>query len=249
RIIRPNYQQLNPFLVFIDQYSYRTGNPYLNPAYNHYIEVSFRYKQFATISFQYDRMDDMFFNATQPVNTKFINRPENASIRSLAALMFNLNFPVTKWWKVNLNMGTGRFMTKGKVYNQSLDQSLYAYRVNALNQFTFPKGWSGELSSRYSSRIINLQRVYERRYQVNAGIQKKIMKGKGSVKLNAEDIFWSLKQSDRITGLNQTDVNHINFQDTRRMGIAVNFNFGKETFARKRRYNDNGADDIKGRVD
>ncbi len=248
RINRPNYQQLNPFMVFIDQYSYSTGNPYLQPAYNYYIELNYRYKQFLSVGLQYDRVNNVFFNATQSINSKFISKPENASTRYLVALMTNLNFPVTKWWRLNMNIGAGRFRTMGSIYNQSLDKTQYAYRINALNQFNFPGGWSGEISGRYSSRIINLQRIDEARWQVNAGILKRIMKNKATIRLTADDIFWSMKIKDRTTGLNLTNAYHVNLQDSRRIGMAFNFNFGKETFTRKRRYNDNGADDVKDRV-
>ena len=146
-------------------------------------------------------------------------------------------------------MGGANFVTKGTVYNQNLDQNMYACRLNILSQFTFPKDWSAEISSRYTSSVLNLQRIYKPRYQLNAGIQKKILKGRGSVKLNMDDIFYTLKQKDQTTGLQFVTAYHINIEDTRRVGIAVNFNFGKETFARKRKYNDNGADDVKGRVD
>ena len=33
RIDRPAYQDLNPFLFFLDQYTYQAGNPYLQPQY------------------------------------------------------------------------------------------------------------------------------------------------------------------------------------------------------------------------
>jgi hypothetical protein len=49
--------------------------------------------------------------------------------------------------------------------------------------------------------------------------------------------------------LQLTEADHISMQDTRRIGIAINFNFGKDTFARKRKYNDNSADNVKGRID
>ena len=249
RISRPNYQQLNPFLVFIDQYAYSIGNPYLRPSYNNNVELSYRYKQFANISFQYNGISDAYFNATRSVNTIFITKPENTDGRYMMALFVNLNFPVTKWWKLNLNIGGANFVTKGTVYGQSLDQNRYAYRFNVLSQFVFSKDWSAEISGRYTSSTIQLQRIYQPRYQVNAGIQKKILKGKGSLKLNVEDIFYTLQYKDRITGIQLTDTYHINVQDTRRIGIAANFNIGKETFARKRRYNDNSTDDVKGRVD
>jgi hypothetical protein len=167
----------------------------------------------------------------------------------MMAILVNLNFPVAKWWRLNINLGGANFVTRGTLYGQSLDQSMYAYRCNLLSQFNFPKDWSAEISSRYTSSVLNLQRVYSPRYQVNAGIQKKILKGKASVKLNVDDIFYTLKQKDRSIGLYLADAYHINIEDTRRVGIAVNFNFGKDTFARKRRNTDNGADDVKGRIE
>jgi hypothetical protein len=248
RISRPNYYQLNPFLIFIDQYSYNTGNPFLSPSFYNSIEISYRYKQFINATFQYNQNNNAFFNATQVVNNLFITRPENTNTRYMIALLINLNFSAAKWWKLNINMGGAHFVTKGSLYNQSLAQSIYACRLNVLSQFTFSKDWSAEISSRYTSRIIQLQRVYGSRYTMNAGIQKKILKGKASVKLNADDIFYTLKQKERSTGLQFADAYHINIQDTRRVSIGVNFNFGNETFARKRRYNDNGADDVKNRV-
>jgi hypothetical protein len=39
RIARPNYQDLNPFIYFLDTLSYRQGNIYLRPQYTHNIEL------------------------------------------------------------------------------------------------------------------------------------------------------------------------------------------------------------------
>jgi hypothetical protein len=177
RVNRPNYQQLNPFFVFIDQYTYSAGNPYLDPSYNNNLELSYRYKQLLSISYQYNGINDAFFNATQVVNNLFITRPENATTRYMMAILVNLNFPVAKWWRLNINLGGANFVTRGTLYGQSLDQSMYAYRCNLLSQFNFPKDWSAEISSRYTSSVLNLQRVYSPRYQVNAGIQKKDIVG------------------------------------------------------------------------
>jgi hypothetical protein len=86
-----------------------------------------------------------------------------------------------------------------------------------------------KINARYLSRkFINhhfftgCSSVVRRRYQLNFGIQKKIYKGKGSIKLNVDDLFYTFKQSDRITGLQLTEADHISMQDTRRIGIAIN---------------------------
>lgn len=248
RINRPNYQQLNPFLIFLDQYSYSTGNPYLGPSYHNYLELNYRYKQFIGISFQYNRNTQGFFNATQVMDNIFISRPENTQLRSMMAIMNNLNFPVAKWWKLNINIAGAHFLTKGSLYDQNLDQRIYAYRFGLLSQFTLAKNWNAEISGRYTSSTIQLQRIYAPRYYVDAGIQKKILKGKASIRLNASDIFYTLNQKEQITGLPFAASYHITTQDSRRISIAININFGKDSFKRKRSYNDNAADDEKGRV-
>jgi len=248
RISRPNYQQLNPFLMFLDQYSYSTGNPYLKPSYYQTLEFNYRYKQFIGVSLQLNWNTHAFFNATQAEGNIFVTRPENTQLRTFKAIMTNYTLPVAKWCKLNLMVAGARFSTKGSVYDQNLDQVVYAYRFNLLSQFTFPKDWSAEISGRYTSNTLQLQRIYEPRYYLDAGIQKKLFKGKASIKLNASDIFYTLKQKDETTGLAFVKAYHLNIQDTRRISIAVNINFGKETFKRKRSYNDNAADDEKGRV-
>jgi hypothetical protein len=39
-----------------------------------------------------------------------------------------------------------------------------------------------------------------------------------------------------------------NDPDTRRIAISFSYNFGKETFSRKRKYNDDAADELKERA-
>jgi hypothetical protein len=249
RIMRPGYQQLNPFLFFVDQYTYSSGNPYLTPAYNNYTEVSYRYKQFLNIAVQYDRITDGFSDATHTENNIFINRAENISTRYLMAIMANINYAPTKWWNFNLNLAAARFVTKGQLYTESLDLKVNARRLMFNNQFKFNNDWSAEVSGQFTSRLVSWQRIAGPRSRVGLAIQKKILKSKGSLKLSAEDIFHGLKNKETFFGLKQATAYRYNFQDTRRFGFSFSYSFGKETFARKRKYNDNGADDVKGRVE
>lgn len=247
RISRPYYQQLNPFLVFIDQYNYRTGNPYLTPAYNFQAELNYNYKQWFMFSLGYERYDDAIFTATMVVDSLFISRPENAAMRRMLVSNFNFQVPVTKWWRMNLMLAVANFKTSGEVYGEDLSQSMNAFRIQSYNMFTFKKDWSAELSGRYTHRVINLQRIMEPRWHVNFAVQKKILKGKGNIKLTVDDIFWSLKFKEIIYAKGAESV-HYEIRDSRRVGLAFNFNFGKDTF-NKRRRNVEGGDDIKGRME
>jgi hypothetical protein len=40
RLTRPNFENLNPFELTIDAYTFRKGNPNLTPAYTHNLQLS-----------------------------------------------------------------------------------------------------------------------------------------------------------------------------------------------------------------
>ncbi|WP_158644113.1 outer membrane beta-barrel protein [Pseudobacter ginsenosidimutans] len=248
RINRPGYHQLNPFLFFIDQYSYTTGNPMLNPTIANRIELNWRYKQLLTTRLMYERQDDGIANATQIDKNTQINRPENFAARDLLALMVNLSFKPAKWWNMNFHIAGARFSTNGKLYNQSIDLQLYTWRTQIQNQFSISKTWSAELYATYHAPNINFQTYVKSRYWINTAVQKKVLKNKGSIKLNLEDIFHSMGTREENRGLVNAYSFRTNDPDTRRIAISFSYNFGKETFSRKRKYNDDAADELKERA-
>jgi iron complex outermembrane receptor protein len=45
RIDRPNYDNLNPFTFYLDQYTYEQGNPFLKPQYTNAFELNYTYNK------------------------------------------------------------------------------------------------------------------------------------------------------------------------------------------------------------
>jgi len=248
RINRPGYQQLNPFLFFVDQYSLSTGNPMLKPAYHNSIQVSYRYKQFFNAIFNVERNTDGFYGAQRVEDNIVITRSENIGTRQMIALLTYTTLNPTKWWNFTFQLAGAQFTTKGQLYSTQLDLKQLTWRTTWMNQFRFGKDWSGELFAAYNAPNINWQRMVQSRYWVNAAIQKKVMKGKGMLKVNVEDIFHTLRWQEETKGLTQATLVRTSRNDTQRVGLSFSYTFGKETFARKRRYNDNTADDVKERA-
>ena len=58
RIMRRNYQDLNPFIWFLDSLTYRQGNPYILPQYSNNFEVRHSYKNGLTAVINYLHTDD-----------------------------------------------------------------------------------------------------------------------------------------------------------------------------------------------
>jgi hypothetical protein len=249
RLNRPGYQQLNPFIFFRDQYSYTTGNPDLGPAYGNRVELSYKYKQFLNIQLQYDHLSQNVIDAVQSKGDVFITQPQNVSGGHLFALFVNTNYSPANWVKINLHLGAARFVNRANIYAETIDVKFNTWRSNLYAQFTINKSWDAELSGNYQARLISWQRIFEPKYRINTAVQKKILKGKGSLKLSADDLFHLWKQKTTITSLKNAESFYTSIQDSQRIGISFSWSIGKETFARKRKYNDNTADDVKGRVE
>src|SRR6185436_12063582 len=68
RIDRPNYQELNPFEMKLDELSYRKGNPFLNPQYSDKLELSHTFKYTTTTSIGYSHTQDFFAQITDTLS-------------------------------------------------------------------------------------------------------------------------------------------------------------------------------------
>ncbi|PKK34966.1 hypothetical protein BWI96_19235 [Siphonobacter sp. SORGH_AS_0500] len=246
RINRPGYNQLNPFLFYRDNYSYSTGNPNLKPAFIQQVELKFQHKQSWGLSAQYSRFRDIFFESTEAQGDIFISRSANVAIGQLMSLNPYLNLNPASWWMSNLSGSLVRLSIMNTVlYGEKVDSQLLTGRINLQNQFKITKSWSAELSAMYSGPSINGQVHLKSRYSLNAGVQKKLWKDKASIRVNAEDVFRTWIQRDYIQSLRQADQYHEMRMDTRRIGLAFTYRFGKES--RKRGKVDT-AEEEKGRV-
>ena len=248
RINRPNYQLLNPFLFFRDQYSYYSGNPLLNPQYMYRYELKYQHKQGLNLSLSYNRFSNVIFQTANVIDKVLITQPQNVSKGFM--LMFNtgLSLSPAKWWNLNTNILMVRAALNGTTYGVKLNPAVFAARINVLNQFQFGSKWSAELGAFYMSRDLNGQTYTAGMIRSNMGIQKKILKDKGSIRVSMDDIFHSWVYKNHSVSLKNADYYQIATTDTQRVGIAFTYAFGKETFTRKSRHRDNALDDEKNRL-
>lgn len=249
RINRPNYQQFNPFLVFRDNYTYSQGNIDLTPSYFNDAQLQYRYKQLLTVGISYSRANDIVFPTTQLAGEKYINRVANIGKGRLVAMNINLNFKVTKWWQTNINMQGASMKLWSSLYTDNINVNSLLGRFANYNQFTFSKTLAGDLSVNYTPKDLQPQRRTLSRYRIEGGLQKKILKEKGTVRISFQDLTRGWVQRDRTINLIRTEEYHRGISDTQRVGFSFSYRFGNEKFARKRRHNDDAADSEKGRIE
>ncbi len=248
RILRPNYQQLNPFLFYRDKYSYSAGNPYLNSSYNDHIELSYRYKQYLTVGPYFDRVGGIVTQSTEVSGDVLITRPQNLSSGHMLGATLNLIVPPTRWWTFNLNLNVANVVNKGSLPGEYLDQRVTSGGISLFNQFRFAGTWAGELSGFWHSKMLAGQTITDPVYSINAGIQKAIWQGRGMLKLRLDDVFYTFRTQSIITAVQQISAVKKR-TDSRVVGVVFNYRFGKEANARKSRKNQGGAIDEKNRVE
>ena len=230
RIDRPDYQNLNPFVFYLDPYTYSKGNPFLRPQYTNSVELTHVYKNLFTTTLGFSRTTD-FINQETPrqiaaENITYVT-PENQG--HLDNLSLNVSFPVviTKWWRMQNNVNT-YYQTYQTFYSGTpYEVKLVAYNLYTSNNFTLSKTLSGEVSAWYNSAS---QYGFYRSQPMGAfslGLQKKVMDGKGSFKLNVNDPFW-LNYFRGRAAVQDIDFRVQSRWESRRIMLTFTYRFGNQ---------------------
>ena len=227
RITRPNYQDLNPFTYFLDTLSYRRGNIYLRPQYTHNIELSHSFMGKYITTINYNTTDDVISQLIKPEPNSKIRYLTPDNVAKFDNIGVSITAPITfaKWWNANFFTNVFNNHYKGVYDNIKVDMSFTSFMINITNNFTISKGFTAELSGFYRHKGVNNLTVMDPIYQMSLGLQKQVMKGKGTVRLNVRDPFaWQ-----EFSGLNkygQVDGNFHFHPDSRQVTATFTWRFG-----------------------
>jgi iron complex outermembrane receptor protein len=226
RIDRPAYQDLNPFLFFLDQYTYQAGNPYLQPQYTQNIELSHTYKHTLTTTLNYSYTQNFFTETFQQSGQATIVRNGNIGSRQNAGIAVSYMLPVAKWWTAVLYSNVNYNKFTGMLYGQNIDVAATTLLLNVNNQFSLAHGWSGELSGFYRTKGVEGQVVVDPLGQGTVAISRKILKDKASLKLAVRDFLYTNSVKGYID-FQETDATFHNRRDSRQVAMTFTWNFGK----------------------
>jgi iron complex outermembrane receptor protein len=251
RIERPDYEDLNPFLFFLDKYTYEEGNPFLRPMYSDVFEVSHTYRQFLTTTLNFsstkDLFNEVFRQNNQPDDSlaTIVTKGNFGKVYNLS-LSTNAQVKITKWWTAMI-YGEVRYQQfKGILYDENLNTKGTSFTGNINNQFTLKKGWSAEVSAFYRSKTIEGQMIINSMSQMDLGVKKNVLKNKGSVKLAVRDIYGPRKASGNVNFQN-TEASFKQYGDNKVVTISFNYRFGKPIKTTQKRKT-GGAGDEQNRV-
>lgn len=249
RVDRPNYQQLNPFVFYMDPYALDEGNPYLDPQFTQNMELGYSYKEIS-FSVNYAYTKDLITQISQQNEmTRIVNviRKNFGSAQNISANVY-VPINVASFWKMQNNFS----VYFNKFNDDNLEGAAYvaskvAYQVNHTNSFILPYNFTAELGFWLNSpRINGVEETTITQYAVNAGVQKNLMNKKMRIRLGIDDIFLTNRWEGRLKYQN-VNLEVVNRYLSRRVSFSVNYNFGNQQVKSARDRN-TAADDMKSRA-
>ncbi|HEY6063603.1 MAG TPA: TonB-dependent receptor [Chitinophagaceae bacterium] len=249
RINRPDYGDLNPFIHFLDRYTFEQGNPNLKPQFSHNIELSHTYKGFLTTTLNFSTTTDIIQQVIEQneLNNETFIKKANIATRNQAGIAISAYKQINKWWSGNIYMNFANNHFKGVVNNEHISIGIAMLMVQAQQQFKWGKGWGAELSGFYRTRGLEGVIFINPIAQVNAGFSKQVLKNKGSVRLNFRDIF----AGSRFKGYSKygnVDAKFTDINDSRAVSLSFTWRFNKGKLKAGSGKKEGGASDEQGRV-
>ena len=213
RVDRPGLQQVNPIREWSTPLISSFGNPSLVPQFTNSYEVNYtrRLKTGSITSGLFYRTISDEINRAVYVDrldlNKLILTHDNFDNTSAYGMEFSINLKPTKWWSINgsfdLFSQTQRGITERLpiddtpteddiiVEKVSVDNLAWNLRMN--NSFKATDKLTFQLFGFYRGENQNIQFLVKPMYFINTGARYSFADGKGTVSLNFNDVFNTMR--------------------------------------------------------
>jgi ferric enterobactin receptor len=229
RINRPGLFSLNPFVEQFDEYTKRSGNPYLNPDYTHSVELGYtRYVPIGSVTLTgYYRNTKDVVNYINFVDTNGVTyyHPENKGSSNTYGVEFILQGGFAKWWTYN---GSLDYFNSNIFDNISFDKTYTAWSARFSTNASIPGIADIQFFYFYSGKQVDAQGEVKPLQLMSIAIQKPFFDKKLVLGFRVSDLFNQQKFNVQNTGTDfyQTITQKIN---SRAAFLTLTFNFGDQS--------------------
>ncbi|WP_171972576.1 outer membrane beta-barrel family protein [Mucilaginibacter polytrichastri] len=238
RIDRPDYASLNPFIKFVDLYTYAVGNPYLRPQFTNSFELSYAYNKTFNVTFGYNHTNDVISQVvtTDTVRKTLYNTPQN--IARYTSFDFNFDAPVTitSWWTTNNSLTAfyGRFSSPD-LLGMPYSSGRVVFSFNTIQTVMLTPTMDLEVSGRYRTRGLEGTFTIQSQHRLDAGISKSLLSKKLNFKFAVDDLLNSWKLVTNSTLPSQNYNNYVK-AESRIARLTCSYRFGSNNIKAARQH-------------
>lgn len=204
RINRPRGWFTNPFPSRSSRTNVFQGNPDLDPAFADAFDLGYlrRWKKLTlTASVYYQREEDAFERIQEEtgevtgdgiviIRSIPINLSTNERIGAEVGMLYN----PTKWWRINSSFNFFEFNTSGFFRGIDLGATNTSWFTRFGSKVSLPGKIDWQTNFFYNGPTENAQTKRRGIFTINLALSKDVLKDKGTIALNASDLFNSRKR-------------------------------------------------------
>ncbi|HUB61688.1 MAG TPA: TonB-dependent receptor [Puia sp.] len=249
RIDRPNYQNLNPFVFRLDDYTASRGNTELLPQYADNLNLTWTCKYALSATLSYSHISNLFTTVPDTTDgSKTINTEVNLSSQDILGANISYSFQY-KWYSAFVNVNGFYALYKANFgVGKVIDLNVFNTTIVSQHNFQLGKGWSANLSQYYTSRNIwqGTLRAHPM-WSLDAGIQKTLFNGRATFKASVSDIFYTFHWA-LTSNFSGQSLYNAGMTETRQLKLGFTWRFGNSQVKAARSHQTGAEDEIK-RVD
>ncbi|WP_459418956.1 TonB-dependent receptor [Flagellimonas sp.] len=245
RIDRPRYTDLNPFIFYLDPFTWTTGNTSLTPQFTHVIKltqiVKRRYYLLLTYSHTKGFINSVPFQNNSDNTTTFI--PSNIDDTELYYATLGIPFKISKWWTVNNNVTASNQDFSFVVDGNPIKNNVFSWQGRTSHTFFLPNDLKFELSANYRSKFAYGLITYQANWGMDLAIKKSYMKKRLNLTIGSFDVFRTryVNNTSNING-NINDVKQYFGIQNIRFALSYSFSNGEKF---KTKQQDRELDELK----
>lgn len=250
RLLRPDYESLNPFVKFLDRYTFTKGNPNLRPQFSHNIELSHTLNNFITTTFNFTKTNNIIqtvLEQNESTNQTFGKQSNIADQRQYG--MSVSVFKQIQNFNGSLFVNIYNNELSGLVNNSFITIGATTAVFNSTASYKFTNGITSEINGFY--RTEGIEGVFRIRSLggINVGASMPLFKNNATIKLSMRDIFWTQKATGNIK-FGTIDTKFQQIPDSRTIGLNFSYRISKGILSGTKRKAGSASDEqnrIKGK--
>jgi hypothetical protein len=248
RVNRPGYQDLNPFIYYLDKYTFQRGNPYLQPEISHNSELSYSFMEALYVTIGASRTKHAMTEVTNQVDSTGIGYQTTVNMNNVDNVYFGFNTPIPmgNWLMAEIQLSEIYNKYTSVLFDGEYDNKNWMFNGSTTLTFSLPKTLKIQTWVWYQSA--GVYGVFNMRPQGGSGasVSKSFYNKNLTLSLTVNDIFQTTGMRAYVNYQNQDA--YLSFTpETPRVFFRVNYKFGNMKATRKAE-DKSGADDLQNRT-
>lgn len=238
RITRPGFRNVNPFVLYINEFSTSSGKPDLKPQTIQKINLGYTFKGRLSFDLFYANSKNVFSQVTNMDSVSLISETQWDNV------MTNHDYGINSSYFFNNINWLEVFLIQGVYYKKSISNSEYTksdvdgitYILSMNNRFFINKKRTviGSLSGYFSSKEYSASTIVNPSYNLNVGLQYSLLNNKLRLGFNIDNLVTS-----KVRGMVNSNGMKMNFNNSysyRTYSLSLSYNWGALLSAKSRKY-------------